>query len=199
MQCFILHLIHFCTILYLNTNPTYCLSFVSLFLLLITIYNFCVLWHVFYIIFFVCMTTAHLTLHNMVNVVQPQNLSFYKWNWWWFNCVLRDFGTVSRDSPVTCEEAQAGRTDFITEDVQLQSCLSLLLQLWLGSHVDLPCRRLVHNPPLLNVFTAVVRPLQVQQNALITLIWHRGIDEMYELQEASVFMEKSHSDSALPV
>ncbi len=102
------------------------------------------------------------------------------------------FGPVSHDSPVTCEEAQAGRTDFITEDVQLQSCLSLLLQLWLGSHVDLPCRRLVHNPPLLNVFSAVVRPLQVQQNALIALIWHRGIDEMHERPVASVF--KSHRE-----
>lgn len=84
-------------------------------------------------------------------------------------------GTVSRDSPISCQEAQAGRTDFITEDVQLQSCFSLLLQLRLGSHLDLRCRRLVHNPPLLNVLTAGGRPLQVQLDALIPLIWHGGI------------------------
>ncbi len=30
----------------------------------------------------------NLTLHNMFNMVQAQNLS--KVHWWWFNCVLRD-------------------------------------------------------------------------------------------------------------
>ena len=72
-------------------------------------------------------------------------------------------------SPISSQEAEAGRADFITEHVELQASLALLLGC--AAHLDLPRRGLVHDPPLLDLARVVVGPLQGQQDVLKSVLW----------------------------
>lgn len=72
-------------------------------------------------------------------------------------------------SPVSCQEAQTGRADFVTEHVELEACLSLLPHRR-TPHLDLSRRWLVYDPPLLDLTTAVVGSLQVEQDVLVAIV-----------------------------